>query len=312
MSRMASIARRTITALATTVAALLVVSGCDRGDTAISLEPTHLVFAAVPEQQSAQLQKKVQPILEMLQKESGREVRFLIASSYDAVIEGLLKGDIDVADLGPFPYVQARSRGARITAVAARVTGNRPGYRAYGIARPGSTIKSLADFRGKRVCFVDRSSTSGYLYPKAGLLAQGIDPEKDLTPVFVGGHDASVVAVAGGRCDAGFAYDTMVDHQLIERQQIQAGQITTVWRSGTIPGAPLAIATDLPEEVRTQLTSAIRTKANVDYLRANGYCQAQCALDERNADQYSFVAVDDAFYDDIRQVWSSVIEASPK
>ena len=51
---------------------------------------------------------------------------------------------------------------------------------------------------GKKVCFVDPSSTSGYLFPSYNLLKAGVDPKTDVTPVFAGKHDVSVQKVAAG------------------------------------------------------------------------------------------------------------------
>jgi phosphonate transport system substrate-binding protein len=286
---------------------LLLASGCSQGSASqgpsgASADQKPLIFSAVPNQQAAALQQSFQPILNMLEKETGRQIRFVSATSYDAVIEGLRAGRIQIAALGPFSYVLAKDQGVQITAVAAQVTkkGAPPGYKSYGITRAGSTIKSLKDFRGKKVCFVDRASTSGYLYPSAGLLAAGINPLRDTMPIFAGSHEASVLAVASGKCDAGFAYDTMVDRQLIERREIKPGQIVTVWKSPIIPGAPIVIASNLPSVLRQELTEALQHKANATYLRANGFCQGRCGI--IGGDGYGYVATTDSFYNGARQV----------
>ncbi|HEX2297504.1 MAG TPA: phosphate/phosphite/phosphonate ABC transporter substrate-binding protein, partial [Pseudonocardiaceae bacterium] len=199
------------------VTALSIAAGCGPnaahgGPGEQNADPPALVFAAVPSQRPATLQQSHQPIIEMLQKETGTRIRFQTGTDYAAVIEGLSTGKIDIAALGPFAYVRAKQLGAPISVVAARVDekGSTPGYRAYGITWRGSPITGLADFRGKKVCYVDPDSTSGYLYPSAALLTAGIDPEKDTTPVFAKRHDAVVLAVANRQCDAGFALDRMV------------------------------------------------------------------------------------------------------
>ena len=294
-------------ALTAVVAALLISSGCnhsgaDRGSGDEGDDSDALVFASVPSQESANLQQSYQPILDMLTEETGQEIRFMNATDYDAIIEGLRDGEIDIAAVGPFSYVLARWQGAQITVVAAQVEekGEQPGYRSYGFALAGSPIKTLADFRSKTVCFVDPNSASGYLYPSAGLLTAGVNPEQDTTPRFVGGHDASVLAVANRKCDAGFAFDTMVERQLIEQRQIQSGQIATVWKSEVIPGAPMVISNRLSPVLRQQLTTAIQQKANADYLRANDFCQGECGIADDDA--YGYVATNDAFYDSLREV----------
>lgn len=287
------------------VAALLTLTACGQSAT----DPTSaagdgdaLVFAAVPSEESSSLQQGYEPIIAMLEAETGRTVEFQNATDYAAVIEGMRAGKIDIAQFGPFSYVLAKNQGAKITPIGAQVDGpdEEPGYQSYGIAPAGSPITGLEAFRGKQVCFVDPSSTSGYLYPTAGLLEAGINPETDVTPVFAGGHDASVLAVASGQCDAGFAYDTMVDSQLIEKGSIQPGQIATVWKSETIAGSPVAIADDLPADVRRTLTTAFQEKANQDYLKANGFCSGECTLGDE--DSWGYRPVDDALYDGVREV----------
>ncbi len=298
---------RVVAALFAAVAGLLIASGCNQSaaDGRTGSEggnPQVLVFAAVPSQRPATLQQSHQPTLEMLAKETGKEVRFQTGTDYAAIIEGLRDGKIDIAALGPLSYMRAKQQGAHITVAAARVDekGKVPGYQSYGITWAGSPIKTLADFRGKKICFVDRSSTSGYLYPSVELLALGIEPESGITPIFTGRHDASVLAVANRQCDAGFTQDWMVDRHLIEQGQLQPGQITKVWESETIPGPPIVIANHLAPELRQRLITALQDKANADYLRANGFCQGECAIADGFA--YGYQPADDADYNRVRDL----------
>lgn len=299
--------KRTIGLLAGSAAILLVVSACGQsgaGGSAASgaRNPDTLVFAAVPSEESESLKAGFDPIIEMIEKETGKKIEFQNATDYAAVIEGMRAGKVDIAQFGPFSYVLARNQGVQVTPVGAQVDGpdEEPGYQSYGIVKAGSPITDLAGYRGKKVCFVDPSSTSGYLYPTAGLLEAGIDPTKDIEPIFAGGHDASVLAVNSGQCDAGFAYDSIVDSQLIEKGSLKPGEITTLWKSATIPGSPMAIADDLDPELKSTLTRLIAEQANVDYLTANGFCSADCKLGDE--DSWGYKAVDDALYNGVRKV----------
>lgn len=118
--------------------------------------------------------------------------------------------------------------------------------------------------------------------------------------MFAGGHDAAVLAVANGICEAGFAFDTMVERQLIEQRQIKPGQIATVWKSEIIPGAPMVISDRLSPALHWKLTVAFQQKANADYLRANGFCQGECAIADEDA--YGYEETNDASYDSLREV----------
>ncbi|HJT93308.1 MAG TPA: PhnD/SsuA/transferrin family substrate-binding protein, partial [Mycobacterium sp.] len=152
------------------------------------------------------------------------------------------------------------------------------GYQSYGIVQAGSSITDLAGYRGKKICFVDPSSTSGYLYPTAGLLEAGINPTKDIEPIFAGGHDASVLAVKSGQCDAGFPYDSMVDSQLIEKGSLQPGEIATLWKSEKTPAHRSPSPTTSTPELKDTLARLIAEQANVDDLKANGFCSGDCKL----------------------------------
>lgn len=293
---------RAAAAFSTVVLALLSTGCGPSADQAKSEGDDEIVFAAVPSEESSGLKQDFDPVLKMLEKETGKEVKFQQATDYAAIIEGQRAGKIDIAKYGPFSYVLAGRKGVRAQAVAAQVKkkGMKPGYKSFGITEPGSEIRSLADFRGKKVCFVDPTSTSGYLYPTAGLMEAGVDPKKDIQPVYSGGHDAAALAVASGECAAGFAYDTMVERQLVQQGQLEPGELRTVWRSRTIPGDPVAISRGVDRKVRERITTALREKANSDYLRSHGFCDGKCRIGDING--WGFTEVDDSYYDSIRRV----------
>jgi phosphonate transport system substrate-binding protein len=306
---MSRISVRALSLAALAAVSTLVLSACGAsaangsGDSAAGRDPDVLVFAAVPSENAQSLQQAYQPIIAMLEKETGKQVRFQSATDYAAVIEAQRTDKVDIAQYGPLSYVLARNSGVKATPIAAQTLtkGAQPGYRSYAITRAGSPIHSIADLKGKKVCFVDPNSTSGYLYPKAALLDAGIDPAKDITPVMTGGHDASVLAVASGQCDAGFAEDSMVDHILIDKGQLKPGQVTTIWKSDVIAGSPVAISDDLSPDLKAKITEAFQTKANVDYLNANGFCSTTCKAAD-DAGDWGYAKVDDAFYDGVRTV----------
>lgn len=263
-----------------------------------------LVFAAVPSEESTTIQQEYAAVLAMLAAETGRKIEFQQATDYAAVIEGVRAGKIDIAQFGPFSYVLAKNQSPDLVPVAASIDekGAQPGYQSYGIVNPSSGITGLAGFAGRTVCFVDPGSTSGYLYPIAGLLEAGVDPKTGIKPIFAGGHDASVLAVASGQCEAGFAYDSMVDRQLIDSGQLKPGQVVTVWKSETIAGSPIAVSGELDSALRQKIADAFVQKANVDYLAANGFCPSvdNCEVGEEG--EWGFAPVDDSIYNGVRKV----------
>lgn len=283
--------------------------------------PKKLVFAAVPSEQGKQLQESYKVTLAVLEKELGVDIEFQQAADYSGVIEAQISGKVDVAQYGPFSYVLAKNGGAEIEPLGAiqNAKGVPAGYRSYGITQvDNASINSLADFAGKSVCFVDPGSTSGFLYPSAGLLAEKIDPATGVKGTFSGGHDAAALAVANGDCEAGFAFDTMVTDRLIKKgdlksvvdkvenkDNIGAGEapgVKIVWKSEMIAASPMTVLTKHPESFREALAEVVTTKLNVDYAVANGYCATAetCLLSDEKT--FGYTAVTDSLYDGVRKV----------
>jgi ABC-type phosphate/phosphonate transport system substrate-binding protein len=60
-------------------------------------------------------------------------------------------------------------------------------YTSLAYVKAGSEITSLDQAKGKKVCFVDAASTSGFLVPTKGLMDVGLVTKADITPVMAGG-----------------------------------------------------------------------------------------------------------------------------
>lgn len=267
--------------------------------------PEKLTFGAVPSEESSSLVESYEKILEVLKQELGLEIEFFQATDYAGIIEGQVAGNVDLAQYGPFSYVLAGFRGAELEVAGVMTDGPdiEPGYQSYLVTQgDNAEINEMADLAGKIVCFVDPASTSGYLYPSEGLLSAGIDPETGITPVFAGGHDASALAVANGDCDAGFAFDAMVDKNLIESGDIKEGDLKIVWKSEVIAGSPLAMQAGLPQTLKDEIARIITQEANVDALVASGICDSveNCGLTDEKV--WGYVSKPDSFYDGVRKV----------
>lgn len=274
--------------------------------------PDKITFGAVPAEESSALRQSYQPLIDAIEQELGVEVEFIEAADYAGIIEGVIAGHIDLAQFGPFSYVLAELNGAELTPIGAMIDSpdEEPGYQSYGIARADNAeINSIEDFAGRDICFVDPNSTSGFLYPVAGLIAEGIvssanesDMSSSINPIFAGGHDASVLAINNGDCDAGFAFDDMVDTQLVDKGEIGPDDIKVVWRSEVIAGSPLAMSTKLPASFQAALAELVADHVNLPGLVALGICESEetCELTDENI--WGYAVVDDKFYDGVRAV----------
>lgn len=306
--------RRACLAATSAVVAALALSSCSGSDDATANDqgfPETLTLAAVPAENSADLKASYEPLIKLLEAETGSKVEFVQASDYAGVVEGMIADNVDLAFFGPFGYVVAGLNGAKMTPLGAVIEaeGAEPGYQSYGLARSdNASINGLADFAGKKVCFVDPGSTSGFLYPSAGLIEEGViksgseaDISAAMTPIYAGGHDASALSIVAGDCDAGFAYDSMVDETMIEKGDLAPGALKTVWKSEMIAGSVFAANDSLGPEAVEKLKSIFTEKANADAFEAAGYCEGDaCMITDERA--WGVVPVEDSAYDGVRHV----------
>lgn len=293
---------RSLSALA--AAALLVagLAGCssstptDSGTFAV--DSNTLVFGVVPD--SASTQTNYQPLMDYIAKETGLKVQYKESTDYAALIEAAVAGQLDVASFSGFTYVTALKNGAALTPISSIVTvqGQQPGYYSEAIVPKGSSIKTLADFKGHKVCFVSPTSTSGYLFPSYNLLKAGVNPATDITPVFAGKHDVSVQKVGvGTECEAGFAEDS----------EVAKSSAVTVIDKTMVPGAPIVMSSNLPQATKDKLTSVL-SNVTIDQIIAAGISGANS--DGFKATFYSTQPVTDSYYDTIRSICKTVTTAT--
>jgi len=206
-----------------------------------------------------------QAMLDHLKRRLGMEVKPFVAADYNGVIEALRAKRLDVAFLGPFSYVLATTV-ADVEAFALPETDKQGAtYKAIIIARKDRGYKSLADLKGKTFAFVDPSSTSGHLFPKAALVKAGFDPDRHFSRViFSGGHDASALAVNNGKVEAAAVADALLDVAFI-KGALKREDIQVLWTSSAIPGAPMAYRKDLPEDLKARIRKAFAEAKDMNW-----------------------------------------------
>jgi phosphonate transport system substrate-binding protein len=266
---------------------------------------TRLVMAFVPSGEAQTILESGNRIAHLLDVATGYKFESVVATSYAGVIEAMGAGRADIGWLNTFSYVIAHQKyGVDVRLVTVRF--GLPYYRAEIITQTGSGISTLADLRGKRFAFVDPASTSGYLFPLAGLKKAGYDPTSFFgQTVFAGSHNNVVLAVYQGRADAGAVYEDA--RGTIQKTFADVMEkVKVIWKSDPIPNDTVSFRRDLSPDVEDRVTKALlrysQTPAGLDALKSLYGIEALADYSLLVTKYNLHVPSLDAFYDPVRDV----------
>lgn len=231
---------------------------------ALAETPRTLTIGLVPNEDSQAMMENSRLVIDSLQKQLGMPVKAFVATDYSGVIEAMRAKKLDVGYLGPFSYVLAHQvAGAEAFTVGVPKKTGQSAYKSVIITRSDSGATSLDALKGKSFAFVDPVSTSGHMFPKAGLLKSGVDPDRYFGRViFSGSHDASILAVANKKVDAAAVADRIL-LSAIAKGHVKPDELRIVWSSAPIPEALMAWRKDLDPALKEKIAKAF---ANVKDL----------------------------------------------
>ena len=245
-------------------------AGCGGGSSDETLR-----VGLIPNQNPEEVEAEYQPLEGYLSEEIGRDVEVSVPATYNAVVEALVSGELDMAYFGGLTYVQARQR-ADVSPLVTEVnprTGTTK-YHSLIITPTDSDIEKVEDVEGRDFAFGSVSSTSGSLYPSIMLKQAGIDYRTDLAEfTYTGGHDTTAQSVANGRVDAGGLEDRIF-YDLRDEGTIDENAVRVVAESEPIEGYPWVVRDDLPDEDKEALASAYLNMEDpelLDLMRAESY-----------------------------------------
>ena len=176
---------------------------------ALAEAPKQIRFGLLPAEDPTNMVQMFNGIAEHVGKTMGLPVSVRVSESYNALIEGMRAGHLDVVYVGGSQYVKMLDLGMDVVPVVLnRDTENRTYYKSCIISRSDSGIKTWNDLKGKTFAFVTPTSTSGGVGPAYLLLKNGVNPDTDFkSKLYAGKHDAAFLAVKNKKVDAGAVGD---------------------------------------------------------------------------------------------------------
>ncbi len=265
-----------------------------------------IIVAFEPSATSQEITAGGQELLDLLYAETGLTYKGVIPTSYAALTEAMGSANAQIGWMATFAYILAAQKGyAEVALITNRFGSDHYGAQFIARADAGFTAAAntpatdadltiLEQFKGKRPCFADPQSTSGYVIPLIFLKKAGLTEADIKTPVFTQGHTQTVRAVyAGGICDYGATFvDARTSSALAQDLPDVMDKVVIVYQTpALIPNDNMSYAPDMPKELRDTITAAM--------LKIAGTEEGKKALN----DLYQIgglVQVDDTAYDEFR------------
>jgi phosphonate transport system substrate-binding protein len=237
-------------ALASAPSTTATASDCPNGGT--------VRFGVEPYDTAARLVPIYEKVGQLIGTKLGCKVEVFVATSYNAEIEAMRNGKLEIGEFGPLGYVLAHQV-AKAEAVAAFGTadGKPNTYWASLVTYPASGIKTVAEIKGHSFAFSDPASTSGHLFPAYGLRKAGLDPDKDIRAIFAGSHTSSFEALYNHKVDAGELNSEQLESAK-QRGHYNDGDVVFLWKSDPIPTDPFSVRSDLPSDFKKQLIEVLQ------------------------------------------------------
>lgn len=264
--------------------------------------PDELVIGFVPSSEAGQLVEDIEPLAEYLTDALGIPVTGVVSNDYTGLVTAMETGQAHIGALPPYGLLQAIDRASAEVLLQSERNGSGTYHTQFftnnpdkyctdepventrvnsdgeeltflncnGTAREDTDspegpvgLEALVDLApGTVISFVEQTSASGYIFPATVLLGEGIDPETDIEPLFAGSHDASVIAVCEGQAEIGVSFD---DARTTTTSECDiANEVVVFAYGGEIPNDGVAVAGDLPDDLKTDIKDALMAYAETE------------------------------------------------
>ncbi len=163
----------------------------------------YYVFGVHPYLTAKELLERFTLLVNYLSAELDKPVVLRVAKTYASHIELVGNNQVDIAYMGPAPYVKlVKNYGHKPLIAKIQVKGQSTFQGAIIVAK-NSPIKTLADLRGKGFAFGSPNSTMSHFVPRFVLWKAGVTVPQLSHYQFIKNHDNVVLGVLLGEFEAG-------------------------------------------------------------------------------------------------------------
>lgn len=165
--------------------------------------PTPYVFGVHPYLTAQELVERFTPLMNYLSEGLNKPVVLRVAKTYASHIELVGNDQVEIAYLGPAPYLNLVKNYGRKPLLAKIQVKGQSTFRGAIIVSQNSPIKTVADLRGQGFAFGSQDSTMSHFVPRFVLSQAGITLDQLSHYKFLKYHENVVLGVLLGEFEAG-------------------------------------------------------------------------------------------------------------
>ncbi len=224
----------------------------------LSLGAQELKIGLIPEQNVFTQRERYKILGDYIETQTGIKINFVILMRYGNIMDNFRSDGMDGAFWGSFTGALAMQKlGVEFLARPVNLNGNST-YCGYIFVRKDSKIKNVRDMKHKRIVFVDKATTAGYVFPLAYFKRQGVGDIDAYfrESYFAGSHDAAIQAVLDRKADVGCAKDTIYNLLAGQNPDLNA-RLDIIATSPMVPSNGLGVRKDLSAELKRKLRNVL-------------------------------------------------------
>ncbi len=197
-----------------------------------------ITFTAIPDQDTARLEKRFGKVAEYLSRKVGIPFTYVPVKSYGASVQAFKNDQVQMAWFGGLSGVQARLAVPGSKAIAQGEEDQH--FVTYFIAHSSTGLQAgdrlPEEIIGKTFTFGSKGSTSGRLMPEYFLSRQfGASPDKLFSTVgFSGDHSKTIALVQSGSYQLGAVNYKVWEKELLEGT-IDPTNVRVIWKTPEYP-----------------------------------------------------------------------------
>ena len=195
----------------------------------------------------ARLAAQYTPVRRYLEQAIGVPIELVVVHGHADISGRVVRGEVDIAWLPALEYVRATGLDPGLHSLAVPVERGRDlHYRGVILAMKGMGLEELGDLVGRKFCYIDPSSASGYLYPRELMHRAGLDPDTAFREAeFLGEHSKVLGALVSGRCDAAATYEGILKNG--GEHGFRPDRFAVLATTGPIPFGPFVATARMPQ-----------------------------------------------------------------